>query len=56
LESLEQAEAVSASEILAWAIESHGASFAIATSFQKEGMAIIDLAARIDPRSWQATA
>jgi thioredoxin-dependent adenylylsulfate APS reductase len=42
-------EAASASEILAWAIETYGASFAIATSFQKEGMVIVDLAARIAP-------
>jgi len=40
-------EAASASEILAWAILSYGDSFAIATSFQKEGMVIVDLAARI---------
>ena len=40
-------EAASASEILAWAIESYGDSFAIATSFQKEGMVIVDLAARL---------
>jgi phosphoadenosine phosphosulfate reductase len=43
-------EAASASRILAWAIETYGESFAIATSFQKEGMAIVDLAARIAPR------
>jgi phosphoadenosine phosphosulfate reductase len=39
----------SPSNILAWAIESYGASFAIATSFQKEGMVILDMAARIAP-------
>jgi phosphoadenylyl-sulfate reductase (thioredoxin) len=50
LESLEKAEAASAVEILSWAIETYGGRFAIATSFQKEGMAIIDLAAKIDPR------
>ena len=42
-------EAASASEILAWAIETYSESFAIATSFQKEGMVIVDLAARIAP-------
>jgi phosphoadenosine phosphosulfate reductase len=42
-------EGAPASEILAWAIESHGAAFAIATSFQKEGMAILDLASKISP-------
>jgi adenylyl-sulfate kinase len=40
-------EAASASEILSWAIETFGDSFAIATSFQKEGMVILDLASRI---------
>jgi phosphoadenosine phosphosulfate reductase len=43
-------EAASASEILSWAIETYGDSFAIATSFQKEGMVIVDLAARIAPQ------
>jgi phosphoadenosine phosphosulfate reductase len=43
-------EAASASKILVWAIETYGESFAIATSFQKEGMVIVDLAARIEPR------
>jgi thioredoxin-dependent adenylylsulfate APS reductase len=42
-------EVASASKLLKWAIETYGASFAIATSFQKEGMVILDLAARIDP-------
>ncbi len=42
-------EALSASETLAWAIATFGKAFAIATSFQKEGMAIVDLAARISP-------
>ncbi len=36
--------------MLAWALESYGDEFAIATSFQKEGMAILDIAARISPR------
>ena len=40
-------ESSTASEILAWAIDAFGDSFAIATSFQKEGMAIIDIASRI---------
>jgi len=39
-------ESSTASEILAWAIDAFGESFAIATSFQKEGMAIIDIASR----------
>jgi phosphoadenosine phosphosulfate reductase len=40
-------ESANATEILAWAIEAYGESFAIATSFQKEGMVIVDLASRI---------
>jgi adenylyl-sulfate kinase len=40
-------ESFTASEILAWAIDAFGDSFAIATSFQKEGMVIVDMASRI---------
>jgi phosphoadenosine phosphosulfate reductase len=43
-------ETASASELLAWALDTYGGEFAIATSFQKEGMAILDIAARISPR------
>lgn len=49
MQDLNDYEASSASETLAWAIATFGKSFAIATSFQKEGMAIVDLAARISP-------
>ena len=42
-------ESCSASEVLEWAIYSFGNSFAISTSFQNEGMVIIDMAARISP-------
>ena len=45
--NLSDFEAVSASEVLSWAIDTFGDSFAIATSFQKEGMAIVDLASRV---------
>lgn len=38
-----------AQQILAWAIETYGDEFAISTSFQKEGMAVLDMAARISP-------
>lgn len=37
----------SASELLSWAISTYGNRFGIATSFQKEGMVIVDIAARI---------
>jgi thioredoxin-dependent adenylylsulfate APS reductase len=46
---LEKPETASAPEILAWATEMYGSGFAIATSFQREGMVIIDLAARLTP-------
>jgi len=42
-------ESFSASEILGWASNEFGNEFAIATSFQKEGMVILDLASRIRP-------
>ncbi len=42
-------ERMSAREVLAWALETYGSGFAIATSFQKEGMVIIDMACRIRP-------
>ena len=34
--------------ILRWALDRFGTRFAIATSFQKEGMAIVDMASRLD--------
>jgi thioredoxin-dependent adenylylsulfate APS reductase len=40
-------ETVSSAELLNWAISSFGSSFAIVTSFQKEGMVLIDMAAKI---------
>ena len=42
-------ESSSAPELLAWAIERYGGDFAIATSFQKEGMVVADMAWRIEP-------
>jgi len=47
LDNLSRFEAIEASDILSWAINTFGDSFAIATSFQKEGMVIVDLASRI---------
>lgn len=43
-------ESASAFDILSWAIDTFGDSFAISTSFQSEGMAIMDMAASISPR------
>jgi 3'-phosphoadenosine 5'-phosphosulfate sulfotransferase (PAPS reductase)/FAD synthetase len=40
-------EAAPASEVLAWAVSTFGESFAIASSLQKEGMVIVDMASRI---------
>ena len=47
MNNLSRFEAAEASDILRWAIDTFGDSFAIATSFQKEGMVILDLAWRI---------
>jgi len=44
---LDQLEELPAEELLAWALATYGREFAISTSFQKEGMAIIDMASRI---------
>ncbi len=42
-------DSASAEQILRWAIETHGRQFAISTSFQSEGMVLVDLAAKISP-------
>lgn len=39
----------SAQDILAWAIQTHRNRFAIVTSFQAEGMVLLDMAAQLDP-------
>ena len=38
-----------ADRLLAWAIERFGHRFAVVTSFQAEGMVVLDLARRVDP-------
>jgi thioredoxin-dependent adenylylsulfate APS reductase len=43
-------EQLSAETFLEWAVCEFGDSLAIVTSFQAEGMAILDLAAKIEPR------
>jgi phosphoadenosine phosphosulfate reductase len=48
--SYREFENVPAEGVLRWALSTFAGTFAIATSFQKEGMVIIDMAARIDPR------
>ena len=42
-------EHATAADALAWAVSTYGPAFGIATSFQKEGMVVVDLAARISP-------
>ncbi|MGH9657361.1 MAG: phosphoadenosine phosphosulfate reductase family protein, partial [Bryobacteraceae bacterium] len=43
-------ETAPAQEILAWALATYGDGFAVSTSFQAEGMAIVDMAARVSSR------
>jgi len=43
-------EQLSAPDLLSWALTTYGHSFAIASSFQKEDMVVIDLASRITPQ------
>ena len=50
MSSYQQFESAPAAEVLSWSIGTFGKAFAIATSFQKEGMVVIDLATRIDPQ------
>jgi thioredoxin-dependent adenylylsulfate APS reductase len=42
-------DAATPQEVIAWALERWGSQVAICTSFQSEGMAILDMAWRIDP-------
>jgi phosphoadenylyl-sulfate reductase (thioredoxin) len=42
-------ETLPAAELLDWAIRTYGSRFAISTSFQQDGLVLIDMAARIDP-------
>jgi 3'-phosphoadenosine 5'-phosphosulfate sulfotransferase (PAPS reductase)/FAD synthetase len=43
-------ELATAQEVLSWALTTFGNALAISTSFQKEGMVLIDMAARIHPK------
>ncbi|HYM11608.1 MAG TPA: phosphoadenylyl-sulfate reductase [Bryobacterales bacterium] len=49
-EALAALESATAEEILAWGIETFRDRLAICTSFQAEGMVVVDMAARLDPR------
>jgi phosphoadenosine phosphosulfate reductase len=39
---------LTAEEMIGWALRSYGRSFCVCTSFQDEGMVLVDMAARID--------
>lgn len=43
-------ETSSAAEILTWAVETHKRQFALVTSFQAEGMVLLDMLTKIAPR------
>jgi phosphoadenosine phosphosulfate reductase len=47
-QDLEQATAV---DILSWAVETYGDEFAVSTSFQAEGMVIVDMVARLTKKA-----
>jgi phosphoadenosine phosphosulfate reductase len=49
LVDLSQLENFTAAELLGWAIRTYAEKFAIATSFQKEGMVILDMATALAP-------
>jgi phosphoadenosine phosphosulfate reductase len=42
-------EGLPADRLLAWAIRTYGGRFAVVTSFQAEGMVVLDLARQVDP-------
>ncbi|HEY7607232.1 MAG TPA: phosphoadenylyl-sulfate reductase [Actinomycetes bacterium] len=46
---LAQLDGLPADRLLAWAIETYGRRVAVVTSFQAEGMVVLDLARQIDP-------
>lgn len=43
-------EAWPASDILRWAVETYAGGFAIAASFQKEGLVVVDMVSHLTPR------
>jgi thioredoxin-dependent adenylylsulfate APS reductase len=47
LRDFTESEGAPAADLLAWAMETYGERFAIATGFQKEGMVIVDMAWRV---------
>jgi phosphoadenylyl-sulfate reductase (thioredoxin) len=50
MDNLEAPAALPAQDLMAWAIERYGDRFSVVTSFQAEGMILIDMAVRVDPK------
>jgi len=46
LNDLQQLETLPATELVGWAVKTHGTQFGISNSFQKEDMVLVDLASR----------
>src|SRR4029450_5925579 len=46
---LARLQGLPADQLLGWAIERFGRRFAVVTSFQAEGMVVLDLARQVDP-------
>jgi phosphoadenosine phosphosulfate reductase len=44
-------EEATAAELLSWAVETYGDGFAVSTSFQDEGMVIVDMLARLTKKA-----
>src|SRR3954451_7717397 len=47
--SASELESLSAEQLLTWAIRTWGKQFGVLTSFQSEGMVVVDMAVRIAP-------
>jgi phosphoadenylyl-sulfate reductase (thioredoxin) len=45
--SLADLQELSAEDLIRWAVREHGSRFAVVTSFQSEGMVLLDMAARV---------
>jgi phosphoadenosine phosphosulfate reductase len=50
IETLPDLEAATAEEVIRWGLETFGDRLALCTSFQDEGMAILDMAVRLEPK------
>ena len=45
-----EVQAFEPERLLSWALQQFGPNFAVVTSFQKEGMVLVDMATRLDPK------